>query len=97
VFTDFFAALPSNRDWAIIALGVGSGPRASELLGMSLEDLDFGGQLIALRGKRHREREWVPASPDAMLWLALYLAEAEQSRPAIEPDCGGRCGARSGR
>jgi integrase len=82
VFTDFFAALPSNRDRAIIALGVGSGPRASELLGMRLEDLDIGGQLIALCGKGHREREWVPASPDAMLWLALYLAETEQSRPA---------------
>jgi integrase/recombinase XerD len=51
---------------------------------MRLEDLDIGGQLIALRGKGHRELEWVPASPDAMLWLALYLAETEQSRPATD-------------
>ena len=81
MFTDFFAALPSNRDRAIIALGVGSGPRASEVLGMRLDDLDIPGGLIALRGKGHREREWVPASPDALLWLALYLAETEQLRP----------------
>jgi integrase len=82
VFTDVFAALPSNRDRAIVALGVSAGPRASELLDMRLGDLDIGGQLIALRGKGHHEREWVPASPDAFLWLALYLAETETTRPA---------------
>ncbi|WP_445189327.1 tyrosine-type recombinase/integrase [Pseudonocardia sp. Cha107L01] len=81
MFDEFFAALPSNRDRAIIALGVGSGPRASELVDMRVGDLDIAGQLIALRGKGHGEREWVPASPDALLWLALYLAETEQLRP----------------
>lgn len=82
VFSEFFAALPSNRDRAIVALGVGSGPRASELLELRLEDLDIGRGLVALTGKGHRDVEWVPASPDAMLWLASYLAETEPLRPA---------------
>lgn len=70
VFNDFFAALPSNRDQAIVALGVGSGPRASELLRLTLDGVDFGRQVITLEGKGHREVEEVPASPDAFLWLA---------------------------
>ena len=82
VFNDFFAALPSNRDRAIIAFGVGSGPRAGELLRMTFDDIDFGRQVIALEGKGHRQVEEVPASPDAFLWLAAYLAETEHLRPA---------------
>jgi integrase len=82
VFNDFFAVLSSNRDRAIVAFGVGSGPRASELLRMRLEEVDFGQQTVALEGKGHRELEWVPASPDAFLWLAAYLAETEPLRPA---------------
>lgn len=82
VFNDFFAALPSNRDRAIVAFGVGSGPRAAELLAMTLDEVDFGRQVIALEGKGHREIEQVPASPDAFLWLAAYLAETEHLRPA---------------
>ncbi|WP_435593859.1 tyrosine-type recombinase/integrase [Nocardia sp. bgisy118] len=84
VFDDFFAALPSNRDRAIVSIAVGSGPRADELLRMRLEDLDIGRQLVALEGKGHRELEWVPAPPDAFLWLAAYLAETEHLRPAGE-------------
>ncbi|MEU4323425.1 tyrosine-type recombinase/integrase [Nocardia fluminea] len=82
VFDDFFTALPSNRDRAIVSIAVGSGPRASELLRMRLEDLDIGRQLIALEGKGHRELEWIPAPPDAFLWLAAYLSETELRRPA---------------
>ncbi|MFI6998305.1 tyrosine-type recombinase/integrase [Nocardia sp. NPDC050175] len=81
VFDDFFAALPSNRDRAIVSIAVGSGPRASELLGMGLADLDIGRQLVAFEGKGHRELEWVPAPPDSFLWLAAYLAETEHLRP----------------
>ncbi|WP_327115072.1 site-specific integrase [Nocardia sp. NBC_01730] len=77
VFDDFFAALPSNRNRAIVSIAVSSGPRADELLRMRLEDIDIGRQLVALEGKGHRELEWVPAPPDAFLWLATYLAETE--------------------
>ena len=82
VFDEFFVSLSSNRDRAIVALAVTSGARASELLGLRLEDLDIGRQLVALEGKGHRELEWVPASPDAFLWLAAYLAETGARRPA---------------
>lgn len=82
LFNDFFAALPSNRDRAIVALGVSSGPRASELLGMRLEHVDVGRQVVLLQTKGRRDLEEVPASPDAFLWLAAYLAETEEGRPA---------------
>lgn len=34
-----------------------------------------------LRRAAYRQRVQVPTSPDALLWLALYLAETEQLRP----------------
>lgn len=80
MFDDFFSALSNHRDRAIVALSVSSGARAAELLGMRLEEVDFGRQLVALQGKGHREFEWVPASPDAFLWLAAYLADSEGCR-----------------
>lgn len=82
LFNDFFIALPCNRDRAIVALGVSCGPRATELLTMRLEQVDVGRQVVALETKGRRELEEVPASPDAFLWLAPYLAETEQWRPA---------------
>ena len=82
LFNDFFAALPSNRDRAIVSLGVSSGPRASELLGMHLDQIDIGRQTVLLETKGSRELEEVPASPDAFLWLAAYLAGTEEWRPA---------------
>ena len=84
VVSALFEAMTCDRDRAILTLGVGSGPRASELLGMTMADVDMGGQLIALTGKGHRDREWVPASPEAMLWLASYLAKTKGSRPVGE-------------
>jgi len=81
VFDQFFVSLASNRDRAIVALAVSSGARAAELLGLRLEDLDIGRQLVALEGKGHHELEWVPASPDAFMWLAAYLAEIVGHRP----------------
>lgn len=84
VFNNFFAALPSDRDRAIVSIAVSSGARASELLRMHLEDVDFGRQLVALQGKGHRDLEWVPASPDSFLWLAAYLAETEGRRPSSD-------------
>lgn len=81
LFDEFFTALPSNRDRAIVSLGVSSGPRANELLGMHLEHVDIGRQVVLLETKGRQELEEVPASPDAFLWLAAYLAETEQWRP----------------
>ncbi len=77
-----FAALTSNRDRAIVATYLASGVRASELLGMRCGDLDFGQQTITVIGKGTRSRQTVPASPDAFVWIRLYLAEGY----AVPPD-----------
>jgi integrase len=53
-----------------VALLVSSGARASELLGMTLTDVDWGGQRIRLIGKGSRTPEWVAVSSEALLWLS---------------------------
>ncbi|TDP28412.1 site-specific recombinase XerD [Nocardia ignorata] len=73
-----FAALRSNRDRALVAFYLSSGVRASELLGMRLNDVDAGHGTIKVISKGSRELAEVPASADAFTWLALYLMEADQ-------------------
>lgn len=82
LYREVFETLTSDRDRAIVALLVSSGARASELLGMNDADADWGGQRIRLVGKGTRVAEWVAVSPDAMTWLARYLA---RERPAGAP------------
>jgi integrase/recombinase XerD len=72
---ELFAALRSNRDRAILALAISTAARASELLGLRGADLDWGDQLIQVRRKGTDAEQWLPASPDAFVWLRLYLAE----------------------
>jgi len=72
---ELFAALRYNRDRAILALAISTAARASELLGLRGADLDWGDQLIRVRRKGTRAEQWLPASPDAFVWLRLYLAE----------------------
>ena len=48
--------------------------RANELLGVTLEDVDWGGQLVYVVSKGTRIRQPVPASPDAFRYLGRYLA-----------------------
>lgn len=74
LYLEVFGALTSDRDRAIVALLVSSGARANELLGMDVTDVDWGGQRIRLVGKGTRVAEWVAVSPDALMWLARYLA-----------------------
>ena len=70
-----FAALRSNRDWAILALAVSNGARASEILGIRGVDLDWGEQLVRVWRKGSGAAQWLPASPEAFVWIRLYLAE----------------------
>lgn len=70
-----FAALRSNRDRAILALAVSNGARASEILGIRGVDLDWGDQLVRVRRKGSGAEQWLPASPEAFVWIRLYLAE----------------------
>jgi hypothetical protein len=72
---ELFAAWRSNRDRAILAIAVSNGARASELLGVRSADLDWGDQLVRVVRKGTQAEQWLPASPDAFVWLRLYLAE----------------------
>ncbi|MCA1196300.1 site-specific integrase, partial [Saccharopolyspora sp. 6V] len=72
---ELFAALRSNRDRAIVAASVSNGARATELLGVRSADLDWGEQLVRVFRKGTQAEQWLPASPEAFVWLRLYLAE----------------------
>ncbi|GLY08665.1 site-specific integrase [Actinoplanes sp. NBRC 101535] len=72
---DLFGALRSNRDRAIVALDVSCAARASELLGLQGVDLNWGEQLVRVCRKGSGAEQWLPASPEAFVWLRLYLAE----------------------
>ncbi|RAG85203.1 hypothetical protein DN069_12965 [Streptacidiphilus pinicola] len=84
LFDELFALMTSHRDRALLAHYISSGARASELLGMTCGDLDFGRQTIQVIGKGTRAVEKIPASPDAFVWTRLYLAEGRVS-PADQP------------
>jgi integrase len=69
-----FTAMASDRDRAIVALAVSTAARASELVRLRLGDVDWGDQLIRVRRKGTDAEQWLAASPDAFVWLRLYLA-----------------------
>jgi integrase len=81
-WVELFAAMRSNRDRAILALAVSTGARAAELLGIRSVDLDWGDQLVQVRRKGTGVPQWLPASPEAFVWLRLYFAELGE----VDPD-----------
>jgi integrase len=81
-WNELFAGLRSNRDRAILALGISNGARASELLGVRGADLDWGEQLVRVCRKGTGVEQWLPASPEVFVWIRLYLAELD----ALEPN-----------
>jgi integrase len=52
-------------------------------LGLRLERIDYGRRTITVESKGSRSLDEVPASADAFVWLALYLAELG-GPPAVE-------------
>ncbi|HET7415648.1 MAG TPA: tyrosine-type recombinase/integrase [Arthrobacter sp.] len=70
-----FTCLKSNRDRALVAMYLSTGARANELLGMRGRDVDWGNQAIGVISKGTRAYQWIPTSPDALMWLRLYLNE----------------------
>jgi len=60
-----------------VSFYLSSGARASELLGLCTEHVDAGRRTIRVVSKGSRALEEIPASPDAFVWLALYLAGGE--------------------
>lgn len=83
-FNELFAALPSNRDRALVAFWISSGARASELLGVRQCDIDPGQQLITVVRKGTRAVQQVPASADAFVWLRLYQEELHGKVPGSQ-------------
>ncbi len=66
------------RDVAILEMLYGCGLRVSELAGLNLDDIDFAGRWLRVRGKGRKERQ-VPCPSKASAALERYLAER---RPA---------------
>lgn len=86
----FESGLPAgalaSRDWAILELLYGAGIRASELVGLNAEDVDFRSGVVRVRGKGRKERI-IPAGRKAGEALRRYLAN--HHRPTVN---GGRRG-----
>jgi integrase/recombinase XerD len=72
---EVYAALRSDRDRAIVSLLLSGAARATELLGMTGQDVDWGRKCVRLVTKGTRIGEWVAASPAFFRWLMLYLTE----------------------
>ena len=90
----------SVRDRSILELFYGAGLRLSELVGLNLDDVDFRGEVVLVRGKGARER-LAPTGATAMRALRRYLGSEERALPAMpvtpEPIFTGRRGNRISR
>ncbi|MDT0427203.1 MULTISPECIES: tyrosine-type recombinase/integrase [Streptomyces] len=84
LWDELFNRMGCERDRALLEFYVSSGARAVELLGVGVNDIDWAGQRIYVISKGTREREAVPASPQAFVRLARYLDEAG-TPPRNEP------------
>ncbi len=80
-FNEIFARLPSHRDRALVAFYVSTGARASELLAVTMADVDPGRGLITVTRKGSQARQQLPASSDAFVWLRLYQVEMSATIP----------------
>lgn len=72
---ELMEALSTSRDRALVALFLSTGARASELLGVLGDQVDWAGQRLWVVSKGTRVLEPVPASPEALQHLAAYFHE----------------------
>jgi integrase/recombinase XerC len=83
------------RDVAILELLYASGLRVAELVGLDLDDVDFEGQAVHVRGKGGKERI-VPYGAAAQQALGTYLGARATARGAVFVNArGGRLTVRS--
>lgn len=75
LWDELFAQMGSCRDRALLAFYVSSGARASELLGLLGEHVDWSGQRIWVVSKGSHVLSAVPGSPEAFRYLGMYLDE----------------------
>jgi len=73
---ELFDAMTCTRDRALLTCYVSSGARASELLALLAENIDWQGMRIWVVRKGTDVLTAVPISPQAAVLLAAYLAEA---------------------
>jgi tyrosine recombinase XerC len=70
------------RDRAILEVFYSSGLRISELVGLNLEDIDFIGGILKIRGKGKKERI-VPIGETALATLKKYLEKTKKPAAAL--------------
>jgi integrase/recombinase XerC len=66
-------ALTCARDRALVAVAVGAGMRAGELLSMTCGGLDAGRGVLSVIPKGGTVPLWVPAPPEAFVEISRYL------------------------
>jgi tyrosine recombinase XerC len=70
------------RDRAILEVFYSSGLRISELVGLNLEDIDFIGGVLKIRGKGKKERI-VPIGETALVTVKKYLEKRKEQIGAL--------------
>ena len=60
------------RDRAMLETMYSTGVRVSELVDLNIEDVDFVGEALHIRGKGKKERV-TPISPTALAWIKRYM------------------------
>ncbi|MBF6102379.1 site-specific integrase [Nocardia cyriacigeorgica] len=81
LWDELFAVMRNDRDRALLLFYVSSAARASELLAITLDDVDWNGLRIWVISKGTRSREDVPADPQAFVHLAHYLEQEGLPEP----------------
>jgi site-specific recombinase XerC len=72
--------LTCQRDQALVAVALGSGLRASELLSMSCGGIDAGSGIIRVLPKGGSTPIWVPATSESFVQISRYLISRNEFR-----------------
>ncbi|MEF2977666.1 tyrosine-type recombinase/integrase [Subtercola sp. YIM 133946] len=78
---ELLGALRTSRDRALVSLYLSTAARASELLGVHGSQVDWARQRLWVVSKGSRILEPVPASPEALRYLAAYFHEHGTPQP----------------